>query len=159
MTKREERWAADYGWIRDIVQSNLSTNSTALHRSSRPKAVYNASNERRPFDVSSFKMTPAALALLKKVEDREQGAEGEESIADANERKYGEQLTYADRLMEKKSEKKNNRYARIEGMAGRNGDCHSRKTTYRHQKYGKGNLSLRGYLKEGFEENISCRAL
>lgn len=153
MSKRQKKWDEDYGWIREIVQSNLSTNSTALQRSSRPKAVYNASDERRPFDVSSFKMTPAALALLKKVEAREHGAEEEESIADANERKYGEQLTYEDRLMAKTSESKSNRYERIESMAGNNGYCHSRKTTYRRLKFGRGNLSLSGYLKEGFEEN------
>lgn len=130
-------------------------------------------DEQKPtFDASSFTMTPAALALLQRVEAREKAAKGievarrmteakveRERLADENERKYGEQLTYADRMMGRTSETENNRYARIEGMAGRNGDCHSRKTTYRHQKYGKGNLSLRGYLKEGFEENISCRAL
>ena len=155
MSKRKKKWDEDYGWIREIVQSNLSTKSTALQRSSRPKAVYNASDERRPFDVSSFKMTPAALALLKKVEAREHGAEEEESIADANERKYGEQLTYEDRLMDDKSEKKNNRYARIEGMAGNNGDCHSRKTTYRRLKFGKGNIGRSGYLRQGFEQNAN----
>ncbi|MBO6031980.1 MAG: hypothetical protein J6Q22_11105 [Prevotella sp.] len=110
--------------------------------------------------------TPAALALLKKLEDRKEAEKGiavarrmteekqrKERQADENERKYGEQLTYADRLMERVDEHANNRYSAIEDGAGTNGNCTTRRGTYRFQKFGRGNIGKAGFERQGFKEN------
>ena len=161
MTKREERWAADFGWIKEIVQKNMQAKKrnpvthkryTPLCANDSPAKSQPEEDTRPTFDASSWKPTQKVLELLGKADRRQ--SEPVVSVADLNEQKYGgDQLTYEDRLMAKTSESKSNRYERIESMAGNNGDCHSRKTTYRRLKFGRGNLSLSGYLKEGFEQN------
>lgn len=110
--------------------------------------------------------TPAALALLKKLEDRKEAEKGiavarrmteekqrKERQADENERKYGEQMTYADRLMQRVDEQESNRYSAIEDGQGTNGRCTTRRGTYRYKKFGKGNIGKKGFEKLGFKEN------
>ena len=110
--------------------------------------------------------TPAALALLKKIEDRKEAEKGiavarrmteekqrRERQADENERKYGEQLTYADRMMEARDDATRIRYTSIEAMAGNNGGCTTLKGTWRRLKFGKGNIGKKGFEKLGFKEN------
>lgn len=110
--------------------------------------------------------TPAALALLKKLEDRKEAEKGiavarrmteekqrKERQAYENERKYGEQLTYADRMIEARDDATRNRYTSIEAMAGNNGGCTTRKGTWRRLKFGKGNIGKAGFERQGFEEN------
>ena len=116
---------------------------------------------RPTFDAASWKPTPKAKELLERIAKREEAKrkanedmraahERDERIAMANalEEKYGESLTYADRICGHISESENNRYDQIESLVGKNGDCHSRKTTYRRWKFGKGNLSKKGWLKQ-----------
>ena len=73
--------------------------------------------------------------------------------ADENELKYGEQLTYSDRMTQCRDDRTANRYDSIQSLAGRNGGCTTRRGTYRRLKYGKGNVGRRGFEKQGFEEN------
>lgn len=94
------------------------------------------------------KLTPAALALLARVEARKKT-----EAASALEEKYGESLTYADRMMDERDVSTSNRYAEIRAMAGNNGGCTTRKGTWRRFKYGKGNIGKRGFEKHGFEED------
>ena len=75
------------------------------------------------------------------------------TIAEQNEARYGRSKSHFDRVMEKMSNASGKRYGEIEALAGKNGDCHSRETTYRRWKFGAGNLSRKGWLKRGFEEN------
>ena len=121
---------------------------------------------RPTFDVSSWQPTQRAQELLDRIAKREEAKkrakaemiaahEREERIAraEALEKKYGESLTYADRLCSHSNDSENNRYSQIESLAGKNGDCHSRKTTYFRWKYGKGNMGPKGFLKSGFPQN------
>lgn len=93
-------------------------------------------------------LTPAALALLARVEARKKA-----EAASALEEKYGESLTWADRMMAARDDSTSTRYAEIQAMAGTNGGCTTRKGTWRRFKYGKGNIGKRGFEKKGFEEN------
>lgn len=93
-------------------------------------------------------LTPAALALLARVEARRKA-----EAANAREEKYGESLTYADRMMTAMDYSTCNRYAEIRAMAGNNGGCTTRKGTWRRFKYGKGNIGKRGFERQGFEDN------
>lgn len=77
----------------------------------------------------------------------------EDTVAARNEAAYKKALpTAADRLTERLQATSNRNYSRIQELAGSNGDCHSRKTTYRRKKFGKGNISEKGYLESGFEQ-------
>ena len=122
----------------------------------------------RDFDDSTWKATPEVLTLLKKHEAREQNLknvlqrigdmiDAEKNGADANELKYGGQLTIVDRYLQSSYSSLNpqKRYSMIEEGRGTNGDCHSRKTTYRRYKFGKGNVGRRGWLLKGFEQSAS----
>ena len=93
-------------------------------------------------------LTPKALALLAKVEARKK-AEAAKSL----EEKYGGSVTYADRLIDARSSSTSNLYSEIQAMAGNNGDCTTRKGTWRRFKFGKGNIGKRGVEKQGFKEN------
>ena len=117
-------------------------------------------------EMGQWTPTPAALALLKRVEDRKKAEKGiavarrmtdekqrKERQAYENERKYGEQLTYAERLMQRVDEHENNRYSAIEDGIGKNGTCTTRRGTYRFNKFGRGNLGKAGFERQGFEEN------
>lgn len=113
-----------------------------------------------------WKPTPAALALLKKVEERHLAKSAIpiarkltkeqmhlENRAEENERKYGDQLTYADRMIQSRDECTRNRYDSIEANVGNNGTCTTRRGTYRKLKFGKGNIGKKGFEKLGFKEN------
>ena len=93
-------------------------------------------------------LTPKALALLAKVDARKKA-----EAARAIEKKYGETLTYADRMIGARCSSTSNLYSEIQSMAGNNGDCTTRKGTWRKFKFGKGNIGKRGFEKQGFEEN------
>lgn len=93
-------------------------------------------------------MTPKALALLARVEARRKA-----EAAIAMEEKYGESLTWADRMMTARDGSTCTRYAEIRAMAGNNGDCTTRQGTWRRFKFGKGNIGKRGFERQGFEEN------
>lgn len=93
-------------------------------------------------------LTPKALALLAKVEARKKA-----EAARAIEEKYGETLTYADRLIDARCSSTSNLYSEIQAMAGNNGDCTTRKGTWRRLKFGKGNIGKAGFERQGFDEN------
>ena len=93
-------------------------------------------------------LTPKALALLAKVEARKK-AEAAKSL----EEKYGGSVTYADRLIDARCSSTSNLYSEIQAMSGNNGDCTTRKGTWRRLKFGKGNIGKRGFEKQGFKEN------
>lgn len=116
--------------------------------------------------MNEWTPTPAALALLQRIEERKKAQERFSTAmqakeekrrrkrqADENELKYGEQLTYSDRMTQCRDDRTANRYDSIQSLAGRNGGCTTRRGTYRRLKYGKGNVGRRGFEKQGFEEN------
>ena len=93
-------------------------------------------------------LTPKALALIAKVEARKK-AEAAKSL----EEKYGGSVTYADRMIGARASSTSNLYSEIQAMAGNNGDCTTRKGTWRKFKFGKGNIGKRAFEKQGFKEN------
>lgn len=110
------------------------------------------------FDADAWRPTKKALEILARLEGRTiSTGDDQDDIASANERKYaGVAAPYADRAIEKYNAHTgtaHGRYDTISLAQGLNGDCHSRKTTYRRFKFGKGSISERGYLKSGFSEN------
>lgn len=112
------------------------------------------------FDADAWKPTEKALEMLARLEGRDVAqaqADNQDDLASANERKYADVASpYADRAIEKYNAHTGTSHGRYDTIAlaqGLNGDCHSRKTTYRRFKYGKGSLSERGYLRSGFIEN------
>lgn len=104
------------------------------------------------FDVASWKPTRRALELLGETPEAKAAAERLERAERARlmEEKYSGGLTFADRLVQCRGI--SSRYGRIEALAGKNGECHSRKTTYRRWKFGKGNVSRKGWLRQGFDQ-------
>ena len=111
------------------------------------------------FDADAWKPTEKALEMLARLDGRDvaqaQAAE-QDDVASVNERRYAGVSSYVDRAIEKYSAhtgSTSGRYDTIALSQGLNGDCHSRKTTYRRFKFGKGSLSERGYLRSGFSEN------
>ena len=152
MSKRSERWASDYGWLREIVQEHAKQ----AYICKTPPALKPVVDKRPTFDAASWKPTAKVLELLGETpvaQDVAERMKREERIA-ANEAKYGDDApTYADRMIDKFTNTHGRNYSAIEAMAGHNGDCHSRKTTYRRFKFGKGSISRKGYLAQGFEEN------
>ena len=152
MSKRSERWASDYGWLREIVQEHARQADTRKQPLTE-KPVVSALDDRPTFDAASWKPTAKVLEMLGKVRIVTEQQRREE-VAAANEAKYGDGApTYADRMIDKFTNTHGRNYSAIEAMAGHNGDCHSRKTTYRRFKFGKGSISRKGYLAQGFEEN------
>ena len=110
------------------------------------------------FDADAWKPTEKALEILARLEGRTTSTgNDQEDLASANERKYADVASpYADRAIEKYNAHTGTSHGRYDTIAlaqGLNGDCHSRKTTYRRFKFGKGSLSERGYLRNGFSEN------
>ena len=110
------------------------------------------------FDADAWKPTEKALEILARLEGRTTSTgNDQEDLASANERKYADVASpYADRAIEKYNAHTGTSHGRYDTIAlaqGTNGDCHSRKTTYRRFKFGKGSLSERGYLRSGFSEN------
>lgn len=152
--KRKKDREEDYGWLREIVQEHVKAVS---EKRARRKVKRPASGDDRPtFDASSWKPTPKALEMLGESPRAiaEEEAKRRAAKAAENEDRYGESApTYADRIMERMSNTRGKNYFEIEALAGRNGKCHSRKTTYRRYKFGKGSVSRKGYLESGFEEN------
>ena len=152
MSKRSERWASDYGWLREIVQEHARQADTRKQPLTE-KPVVSALDDRPTFDAASWKPTAKVLEMLGEVRIVTEQQRREE-VAAANEAKYGDGApTYADRMIDKFTNTHGRNYSAIEAMAGHNGDCHSRKTTYRRFKFGKGSISRKGYLAQGFEEN------
>ena len=110
------------------------------------------------FDADAWKPTEKALEILARLEGRTTSTgNDQEDLASANERKYADVASpYADRAIEKYNAHTGTSHGRYDTIAlaqGLNGDCHSRKTTYRRFKFGKGSLSELGYLRSGFSEN------
>ena len=128
-----------------------------VEHSVNPEQTPKTDVDTRPlFDASSWRPTAKVLELLG--ESKKPTATDREAIADANEEKYGGEhgITYADRMIEKTSTATSKRYDEIESLVGTNGDCHSRQTTYRRWKFGRGNLSKGGWEAQGFSENKKC---
>lgn len=135
----------DYAWLAEIVQSKVRK---AKPPKEKPR------EELPTFDASKWKPTAKALELLGETRRPVPERVAREMRIAENERKYGNgQLTHTDRLMERLAHTGGRNYARIEALAGTNGDCHSRKTTYRRMKFGSGRLTRKGWLEAGFEEN------
>lgn len=110
------------------------------------------------FDADSWRPTEKALEILARLEGHTTSTgDDQDDIASANERKYADVAApYADRAIEKYNAHTGTSHGRYDTIAlaqGLNGDCHSRKTTYRRFKFGRGNISERGYLRSGFSEN------
>lgn len=109
------------------------------------------------FDADAWKPTEKALEMLARLEGSDVHGNDQDDLASANERKYADVAApYADRAIEKYNAHTGTSHGRYDTIAlsqGLNGDCHSRKTTYRRFKFGKGSLSERGYLRSGFSEN------
>ena len=138
----------DYAWLAEIVSRKIRR----VPKNEKRKAE-SPRQELPLFDASKWRPTPKALEMLGETKKPiPPDVEREMRIAE-NERKYGGQLTHTDRIVDRLSLAHGRNYRRIESLAGTNGECHSRKTTYRRFKFGKGNLSRKGWLKAGFDEN------
>ena len=99
--------------------------------------------------IVPFSGAKSTLPLNKQIEFAARRAQ-----AEANEMKYGGLgMTVTERITEKYQASVPRRYARLEEGVGTNGDCHSRKSTYRHHKYGSGNIKRSTWLARGFPEN------
>lgn len=72
-------------------------------------------------------------------------------IARMNEERFGGQLTYEDRFLDKRARPV---MRVIEENKPDIGDCTTRKGVYRRMHFGAGNLSRKGWLKRGFAENL-----
>lgn len=152
-----EEFLREFGRLPSAYEESLRLSTIERRESeSRPdeQRKPNAADGRKQFDISSWRLTPKAEELLIrsgaiKVED----PPTREKIAVRNEAKYDASPTYADRMSSGLDLTRGRNYDAIESLAGTNGDCHSRETTYRRYKFGKGTLSHKGWLRSGFQEN------
>jgi hypothetical protein len=115
-------------------------------------------DERPVFDADSWRPTEKALEMLARLEGGAGAAAdaAQDDVASANERRYAGVVSYVDRAIDKYNAHTgtaHGRYDTIAAAQGTNGDCHSRKTTYRRFKFGKGSISERGWMRQGFQQN------
>lgn len=78
-------------------------------------------------------------------------------IAAANEAKYGSDttMTAEERIMRRLDSSTTHGYKVLRSMRGENGECTTRRGTYRRWKFGKGNIGSRQFERMGFRENVS----